>query len=74
MYRVYRIMIHCPDGGLPVDTGIQVTSPEEFETGFWYRKLDCPRCGRVHPWKQEDAFLLINDARTADRSLWRPNQ
>lgn len=51
-----RLMIRCPETGLPADTGFQLS--EIPALGSQQQMLvDCLECGQDHPWQLEDAFL-----------------
>ena len=51
-----RLMIRCPQTGLPADTGFELSeipalAPQQQVL------IDCLECGQDHPWQLEDAFL-----------------
>lgn len=52
-----RVMIRCPEKGLPVFTGVTVTG-REFAVGTFSRmEVFCPHCHITHTWNKPDAFL-----------------
>jgi hypothetical protein len=56
---VYRVMITCPQTGMPVWTGVTTDEESwpEFELPFPVMRADCPHCRGFHDWKKEDAYL-----------------
>lgn len=55
--RPQRVMIRCPERGLPVFTGLTVTG-QEFAVGSFNRmEVFCPHCHITHTWNKPDAFL-----------------
>lgn len=52
---VGRILITCPDTGVPVETVLRMrqSALEALQGEYRFR---CPRCGQVHAWRREDAW------------------
>jgi hypothetical protein len=72
--KVYKVLIKCRVTGKVVDTGVEVSSPEEFAPAIYVGpRVECPHCGQVHAWVKEEAFLQVDDNVTTGR-LWRPNR
>jgi hypothetical protein len=53
---VGRILIHCPETGTPVETVLRLR-PSAFDLLKGEHSFRCPRCGQVHSWRKEDAWL-----------------
>jgi hypothetical protein len=53
---VSRVLINCPTTGAPVGTifRLRPTAFESLRGEFGFR---CSRCGQVHHWRKEDAWL-----------------
>ena len=51
-----RLLIRCPQTGLPADTGFELTEIPALGTQQQLL-VDCLECGQDHPWQLEDAFL-----------------
>jgi endogenous inhibitor of DNA gyrase (YacG/DUF329 family) len=54
-----RVMIKCPNTGEPVSTGVAM-NPTAFETTTLIDNPlpdPCPRCGEMHYWSTEDAWV-----------------
>ena len=49
-----RLMIVCPETGIPADTGREVTSIPHLVGIQWL--VDCLECGQDHAWQLEDAI------------------
>jgi hypothetical protein len=54
-----RVMIKCPRTSEPVPTGVVMDRPSfEIATLTAVPLPDpCPRCGRMHEWRSEDAWV-----------------
>ncbi len=52
-----RVMIHCPDTGKPVYTGMNFDWFQFETTTLGTRKLECPACGKTHQWTRADVYL-----------------
>jgi hypothetical protein len=50
-----RIMIRCPETGLPTDTGFELTQLPEIVGEQML--VDCLECGQDHRWTVDDACL-----------------
>jgi uncharacterized Zn finger protein len=53
---VSRILITCPDTGAPVETVLRMRE-SAFQALQGEYRFRCRRCGRVHAWRREDAWL-----------------
>jgi uncharacterized C2H2 Zn-finger protein len=53
---VGRVLIRCPETGAPVETVLRLR-PSAFETLKGEHAFRCPRCGQVHAWRKQDAWL-----------------
>lgn len=53
---VSRILITCPETGTPVETVLRMRE-SAFETLKGEYRFRCSRCGNVHSWRKEDAWL-----------------
>ena len=53
---VSRVLIRCPETGEAVDT-ILMLRPAAFEALRGEHGFRCARCGKVHNWRKEDAWL-----------------
>ena len=51
-----RLMIRCPETGLPADTGFELSEIPALAAQPQIL-VDCLECGQDHPWQLEDAFL-----------------
>jgi uncharacterized C2H2 Zn-finger protein len=51
-----RILIRCPETGTPVETVFRLR-PSAFEALQGEHRFRCTRCGQVHTWRREDAWL-----------------
>ena len=51
-----RILITCPDTGAPVETVLRMRR-SAFDALQGEYRFRCTRCGRVHAWRREDAWL-----------------
>lgn len=72
MPHVFRVMVHCPQTGGVLDTGIMTSGREVINSRmFEDRPVDCPHCGRRHNM-QENSFLQVLPA-SLKETLWRPN-
>lgn len=52
-----RVMIHCPETGKPVYTGMTFDWSAFENVRIGERKVFCPACGEYHAWKRTDAYL-----------------
>lgn len=52
-----QVLIDCPETGEPVYIGLNFNwfTFEALELGD--RSFECPVCGRVHAWTNDDAYL-----------------
>jgi hypothetical protein len=53
---VSRVLIRCPETGEAVDTVLRLR-PAAFEALHGEHGFRCVRCGKVHNWRKEDAWL-----------------
>ena len=53
---ISRILITCPETGSPVETVLRMR-PSAFDTLRGEYRFRCEKCGQVHAWKREDAWL-----------------
>jgi len=53
---VSRVLINCPSSGEPVETVLRMR-PSAFESLKGQYSFRCPRCGQVHNWRREEAWL-----------------
>ncbi len=53
---VSRVMIHCPQTGDAVETVLRLR-PSAFEGLKGQYSFRCPRCGGIHAWNRQDAWL-----------------
>ncbi len=53
---VSRVLINCPQTGGPVETVFRLR-PSAFEILKGNFSFRCSRCGQVHSWRKEDAWL-----------------
>jgi hypothetical protein len=53
---VSRVMIRCPETGEAVDT-VWRLRPAAFEALRGEYGFRCARCGEIHNWRKEDAWL-----------------
>jgi hypothetical protein len=53
---VSRVLIQCPETGATVGTVLRLR-PSAFEALHGEYGFRCPRCGKVHNWRREDAWL-----------------
>jgi len=51
-----RVLITCPQTGTPAATMLRLR-PAAFETLQGAYSFRCGRCGQVHGWRKEDAWL-----------------
>ncbi len=51
-----RILVRCPATGEGVATMLRLR-PEAFETLKGEYAFRCTRCGEVHAWSRDDAWL-----------------
>lgn len=49
-----RLMVTCPQVGLPVDTGFELSAVPNLRGSQVL--FDCMECGQDHPWQIDDAF------------------
>jgi uncharacterized C2H2 Zn-finger protein len=62
-----RVLIKCPKSGTNVHTVYRLR-PSAFEALRGEYSFRCDRCGDVHTWKREDAWLEdASRLRTVDR-------
>jgi hypothetical protein len=53
---ISRILITCPETGSPVETVLRMR-PSAFDVLRGEYRFRCEKCGQVHAWKREDAWL-----------------
>ncbi len=53
---VNLVLIKCPETGSPVETVLRLRQ-SAFEALQGEHSFRCTRCGRVHAWRKEDAWL-----------------
>jgi hypothetical protein len=53
---ISRVLIHCPETGEAVQTVFRLR-PTAFEALRGEYGFRCSRCGKVHTWRKEDAWL-----------------
>ncbi len=53
---ISRILITCPETGAAVETVLRMR-PSAFEALQGQYGFRCTRCGSVHTWRKEDAWL-----------------
>ncbi len=53
---ISRVMINCPETGAPVETVLRLR-PSAFEALQGEYGFRCARCGQVHKWRKEQAWL-----------------
>jgi hypothetical protein len=53
---VGRVLIRCPQTEEPVDAVLRLR-PSAFEDLKGQYSFRCARCGGVHAWRREDAWL-----------------
>jgi hypothetical protein len=51
-----RVLITCPRTGLPVETVFRLRQAA-FDALQGEHRFRCARCGEVHAWCKEDAWL-----------------
>jgi len=53
---VSRVLITCPETGETVGTVLRLR-PSAFDALRGEYSFRCTRCGKVHAWRKEDAWL-----------------
>ena len=53
---IHRVLINCPKTGEPVNTVYRLR-PTAFEALNGQYAFRCARCGEIHTWRREDAWL-----------------
>jgi len=53
---ISQILIRCPNTDEPVETVLRLR-PSAFEALKGDYSFRCPRCGQVHVWRKEEAWL-----------------
>ena len=53
---ISRILVTCPETGGAVETVLRMR-PSAFESLRGEYRFRCPRCGSIHTWRKEDAWL-----------------
>jgi hypothetical protein len=56
---ISRVLIRCPETGASVETILRLR-PSAFEALSGEYGFRCTRCGQVHRWRKEDAWLEGN--------------
>ena len=53
-----QVMMRCPETGEAVFTGLYLSSDAtDKRLPFALKAVGCPRCGDLHVWTAEDAWL-----------------
>jgi endogenous inhibitor of DNA gyrase (YacG/DUF329 family) len=52
-----RLMITCPETGKPVYTHFNFNWTTLDSARIGEQTVQCPKCGDVHSWRREDAYL-----------------
>jgi len=63
-----RVLIVCPDTGEPVWTVMRLR-PSAFDTLQGEYGFRCARCGQVHHWRKDDAWLEAGQSRARLRAI-----
>jgi hypothetical protein len=53
---IARVLIACPQTGDPVETVLRLR-PTAFQALQGEYRFRCTRCGQIHSWRREDAWL-----------------
>jgi hypothetical protein len=53
---ISRVLITCPETGEAVGTVLRLR-PSALETLRGEYRFRCNRCGKIHAWSREDAWL-----------------
>jgi len=53
---IRRVLITCPETGAPVETVFRLRQ-SAFEALHGEHRFRCTRCGQVHAWLKDDAWL-----------------
>jgi uncharacterized Zn finger protein len=53
---ISRVLIQCPQTGETVETVLRLR-PSAFDALRGEYGFRCTRCGKVHTWRKEDAWL-----------------
>jgi hypothetical protein len=53
---INRVLIRCPETGESVETILRLR-PSAFNNLRGEHSFRCPRCGKVHAWSKQDAWL-----------------
>lgn len=53
---ISRVLITCPETGAPVETVLRMRQ-SAFDALRGEHSFRCTRCGQVHAWRREDAWL-----------------
>ncbi|HEY3798894.1 MAG TPA: hypothetical protein VGL58_11125 [Caulobacteraceae bacterium] len=53
---IHRVVIKCPTTGQVVSTVMRLR-PAAFEALAGSHAFRCDRCGQIHHWRREDAWL-----------------
>jgi hypothetical protein len=53
---ISRVLIRCPETGQSVETVLRLRR-SAFDGLKGEHRFRCPRCGQVHAWCKEDAWL-----------------
>jgi hypothetical protein len=51
-----RVLIRCPETGVPVETVYRLR-PSAFAALQGEHRFRCKRCGQIHAWSRDDAWL-----------------
>lgn len=52
-----RAMIICPETGKAIYTHLNFSWNTFDTTRIGEQSIQCPKCGKVHTWRREDAYL-----------------
>ena len=68
---IHRVVIRCPSTGAVVSTVLRLR-PSVFEGLRGSYSFRCDRCGEIHEWRREDAWLEDAWRRLDARSVPSP--
>ena len=51
------VMVMCPVTGKPVRTEMHLDKKTFENAHFQGNRVQCPHCGRQHPWGKKEAYL-----------------
>ena len=70
---ISRVLITCPDTGAVVETVLRLR-PSAFEALQGEYSFRCVRCGHVHAWRKEQAWLEAYPTRRVAPVASEPQQ